>query len=211
MDGSATRRDSDRADPNPQRRRQRGLYRQHAAGADRARFGSGQCRRLLLNKSTPVQRLTLSAGGRYDWFNTNTELSPLPSPVLLPAYQKASNIDRTAPTGSFGLVYRLLPTLDLLANVQNRVSPTDQRGAVQLDGNPNSQSEPVAGDRADLRRRLSRQREQRDLEGDGIRQLLQELDPGGAGGIQQLAAVHPEPERRRRREFRASSSRSVGR
>jgi hemoglobin/transferrin/lactoferrin receptor protein len=71
----------------------------------------------VLNEWTPVQRLTLSAGGRYDWFNTNTELSPLPSPVLLPAYQKASSVDRTAPTGSFGLVYRLLPTLDLLANV----------------------------------------------------------------------------------------------
>ena len=56
----------------------------------------------VLNEWTPVQRLTLSAGGRYDWFNTNTELAPLPSPVLLPAYQKASSVDRTAPTGSFG-------------------------------------------------------------------------------------------------------------
>jgi len=34
-----------------------------------------------------------------------------------------------------------------------------------------------------LRRRLSRQREQRNLEGYGIRQLLQESDPGGAGGV----------------------------
>ena len=46
MDGGASGRDPDHADPDPQRRRQRGLYRQHAAGADRARFRSVQCRRL---------------------------------------------------------------------------------------------------------------------------------------------------------------------
>ena len=60
----------------------------------------------------------LSAGGRFDWFSTYTELAPLPSPALLPAYQKASSVDRTAPTGSIGAVFRLLPMLDLLANIQ---------------------------------------------------------------------------------------------
>ena len=64
-----------------------------------------------------MERLTLSAGGRYDWFNTWTELAPLPSPVLLPAYKKASNVDRTAPTGSVGAIFRLTPFLDLVGNI----------------------------------------------------------------------------------------------
>jgi hemoglobin/transferrin/lactoferrin receptor protein len=71
----------------------------------------------ILNEWTPLQRLTLSAGARYDWFNTTTDLAPLLAPALLPAYQKASDVNRLAPTGSFGVVYRLAPALDLLANV----------------------------------------------------------------------------------------------
>ena len=71
----------------------------------------------MLHEWTPVTPLTLSAGGRYDWFNTYTLLSPLASPALLPAYQKASNVDRTAPTGSIGAVYRISPLVDLVGDV----------------------------------------------------------------------------------------------
>ena len=71
----------------------------------------------VLNEWTPVQRLTLSAGGRFDWFSTYTDLAPLRSPALLAAYQKGSSVDRTAPTGSIGAVFRLLPMLDLLGNI----------------------------------------------------------------------------------------------
>ena len=71
-----------------------------------------------LNEWTPVAPLTLSAGGRIDYFNTQTNTSPLASPSLLPAYQAGSDVDRVAPTGSIGFVYRLLPALDLVADVQ---------------------------------------------------------------------------------------------
>ena len=163
----------------------------------------------VLNEWTPVQRLTLSAGARYDWFNTNTELAPLPSPVLLPAYQKASSVDRTAPTGSFGVVYRLLPMLDLLASVQTAFRQPTNAELFNSTATQNSQSEPLAGDRPDLRRRLSRQREQRDLEGDGIRQLLQ-----GSWRCRWCSTTRrcsPRTRTSATPRFRASSSRSVGR
>ncbi len=70
----------------------------------------------VLHEWTPVQPLTLSAGGRFDWFNTTTELSPI-APAVLPAFIGKTNVDQTAPTGSIGAVYRILPVLDLLASV----------------------------------------------------------------------------------------------
>jgi hemoglobin/transferrin/lactoferrin receptor protein len=63
-----------------------------------------------------VRPLTLSAGGRFDWFNTTTELSPI-SPAVLPAFIGKTDVDQTAPTGSVGAVYRVLPMLDLLGSV----------------------------------------------------------------------------------------------
>ena len=70
----------------------------------------------VLHEWTPIQPLTLSAGGRYDFFNTTTGLSPLPA-ATLPAFIGKTDVDASAPTGSVGLVYRILPTVDLLANV----------------------------------------------------------------------------------------------
>jgi hemoglobin/transferrin/lactoferrin receptor protein len=70
----------------------------------------------VLQEWTPVQPLTLSAGGRFDWFNTTTELSPI-APAVLPAFIGKTDVDRTAPTGSVGAVYRVRPMLDLLASV----------------------------------------------------------------------------------------------
>lgn len=71
----------------------------------------------MLHEWTPVQALTLSFGARYDWFNTQTDLAPLLSPKLLPAYEAASSVDRTAPTESGGVVVRLSPVLDLVGNI----------------------------------------------------------------------------------------------
>jgi len=71
----------------------------------------------MLHEWTPVQAFTLSLGARYDWFNTQTNLAPLLSPKLLPAYQAASNVDRTAPTESVGAVVRVLPMVDLVGSV----------------------------------------------------------------------------------------------
>ena len=70
----------------------------------------------VLNEWTPFRALTLSAGGRYDWFNTTSDLSPIPA-VMVPTFIGRDNVTNTAPTGSFGLVYRVLPMLDLIGNV----------------------------------------------------------------------------------------------
>ena len=83
------------------------------AGPDSTQTNAGV---FVLHEWTPVQPLTLSAGGRFDWFNTTTGLSPV-SPTVLPAFIGNTDVDRTAPTGSIGAVYRVLPMLDLLASI----------------------------------------------------------------------------------------------
>jgi hemoglobin/transferrin/lactoferrin receptor protein len=83
------------------------------AGPDTTQTNAGA---FVLHEWTPVEPLTLSAGGRFDWFNTTTGLSPI-APAVLPAFIGKTDVDRTAPTGSVGAVYRVLPMLDLLASV----------------------------------------------------------------------------------------------
>ena len=83
------------------------------SGPDTTQTNAGA---FVLHEWTPVQPLTLSAGGRFDWFNTTTELSPI-APAVLPAFIGKTDVDRTAPTGSVGAVYRILPMLDLLGSV----------------------------------------------------------------------------------------------
>ena len=80
------------------------------SGPDTTQTNAGA---FLLHEWTPVQPLTLSAGGRFDWFNTTTG----PSPVLNAIAPATTDVDRTAPTGSVGAVYRILPALDLLASI----------------------------------------------------------------------------------------------
>lgn len=70
-----------------------------------------------LHEWTPIAPLTLSAGGRLDYFNTQTKTWPLASTALLASYQANSNVDRLAPTGSMGAILRLTPELDLVGNV----------------------------------------------------------------------------------------------
>ena len=83
------------------------------SGPDTTQTNAGA---FILHEWTPVQPLTLSAGGRFDWFNTTTDLSPI-APAVLPAFIGKTDVDRTAPTGSVGAVYRVLPMLDLLGSV----------------------------------------------------------------------------------------------
>lgn len=73
----------------------------------------------VLHEWTPVEQVTVSAGGRLDWFNTQTATTPLSSPALLPAYLRSAETNNYAATGSVGLVYRPLSHLDLVANVGN--------------------------------------------------------------------------------------------
>ena len=153
----------------------------------------------VLNEWTPVQRLTLSAGGRYDWFNTNTELAPLPSPVLLPAYQKASSVDRTAPTGSFGVVYRLLPMLDLLASVQTAFrQPTNAElfnsTATQIP-NPNLLPETGLTYEGGFRVNVSNATLKVTVFDSFYKNLILAVPV-----VFNNSPLHPEPERRRRRD-----------
>lgn len=65
----------------------------------------------------PADRWTVSAGGRYDWFRSDVNLSPLPSPDLLPAFKAARNSTQNAVTGSLGLSYRATEVVELLGGV----------------------------------------------------------------------------------------------
>ncbi|WP_024881867.1 TonB-dependent receptor [Methylosinus sp. LW3] len=71
----------------------------------------------MLHEWTPFEALTVSAGGRFDYFNTRTRLSPLASAALLSAYVANSDTDRLAPTGSIGAVLRVAPALDVVGNI----------------------------------------------------------------------------------------------
>lgn len=70
----------------------------------------------MMHEWTPVQQLTLSAGARYDWFRTTSGLELVPASVL-PAFIGNSETTSTAPTGSAGAVFRVLPNVDLLGSV----------------------------------------------------------------------------------------------
>ncbi len=71
----------------------------------------------MLHEWTPLAPLTISAGGRLDYFNTRTRTAPLASTALLSAYQANSDVDRVAPTGSIGAVLRITPAIDLVGNI----------------------------------------------------------------------------------------------
>ncbi len=75
---------------------------------------------------TPVAPLTISAGQRVDFFNTQTATSPLASVALLPAYEADTSNNRVAPTESIGAVLRVLPVFDLVGDIQTSFhEPTD--------------------------------------------------------------------------------------
>ena len=75
---------------------------------------------------TPVAPLTISAGQRADFFNTQTATSPLASAALLPAYEADTSNNRVAPTESIGAVLRILPVFDLVGDIQTSFhEPTD--------------------------------------------------------------------------------------
>lgn len=104
----------------------------------------------LLHEWKPIQPLTLSAGGRYDWFNTTTDTSPLlpsiPASVRT-AFSSNTNVDQTAPTGSVGFVYAVLPAVDLLGNVATsfRQPTNSELYAVTATQLPNPTLQPERG------------------------------------------------------------------
>ena len=104
----------------------------------------------VLHEWKPVQPLTLSAGGRFDWFNTTTDTSPLASTIpanVRALYASKTNVDQTAPTGSVGFVYAVLPNLDLLGNVATsfRQPTNSELFAVTATQLPNPDLKPERG------------------------------------------------------------------
>ncbi|MFA1683786.1 TonB-dependent receptor [Achromobacter dolens] len=73
----------------------------------------------LSNEWTISPKWTLTAGGRLDWYRSDVDLSPLPSPDLLPAFRAARNNQQTATTGSLGVSYRATQVVELLGSVGN--------------------------------------------------------------------------------------------
>lgn len=71
----------------------------------------------LTTEWKPAPKWTVTAGGRFDWFNSDVGLEPLPSPNLLPAFRAAQNTTETATTGSLGLAYRATEVIELLGSV----------------------------------------------------------------------------------------------
>lgn len=100
----------------------------------------------VLHEWTPRSPLTLSIGGRYDWFNTNVDSSPIPA-NMRPALAARSDVDSGAPTGSAGFVYRALPMLDLLADVATsfRQPTNSELYAVSATTVPNPSLAPERG------------------------------------------------------------------
>lgn len=104
----------------------------------------------VLHEWKPIQPLTLSAGGRFDWFNTSTETSPLSSSIpadVRAVYSSKTDVDRTAPTGSAGFVYAILPTVDLLGSVATsfRQPTNSELFAVTATQLPNPNLKPESG------------------------------------------------------------------
>ena len=104
----------------------------------------------MLHEWTPFEALTVSAGGRLDYFNTRTRLSPLPSAALLSAYVANSDTDRLAPTGSIGARAARRARPRRRRQHIDGLPPSDQRRAVQFDGDLAAKSQSAAGDRRDL-------------------------------------------------------------
>jgi hemoglobin/transferrin/lactoferrin receptor protein len=69
-----------------------------------------------LQEWLPTPQWTLSGSVRYDWINTRSALSPLPSPALLPLYAGANDVIDSAVTGSAGIAYRPIEALELYGN-----------------------------------------------------------------------------------------------
>ncbi len=60
---------------------------------------------------------TLTGAGRFDWFLSDVNTSPIADPTLLPAFEAAQNTTARATTGSVGLAYRAVQQLELVANI----------------------------------------------------------------------------------------------
>jgi hemoglobin/transferrin/lactoferrin receptor protein len=67
----------------------------------------------------PSPRLTMSAGGRYDYIRTKIDATPVPGepPALSEAFARNLVARDSALTGSAGVIFRPIPTLHLVGNV----------------------------------------------------------------------------------------------
>ncbi|MDC7789654.1 TonB-dependent receptor [Rhodoplanes sp. TEM] len=117
------------------------------SGPDSTQANAGA---FMLHEWTPLNLLTLSAGGRFDWFNTTSELYPLSStikPAAVAALRANSDVTETAPTGSIGATIHVTPILDLLATVGTsyRYPTNSELFAISSTSIPNPELKPEEG------------------------------------------------------------------
>ncbi|WP_031337680.1 TonB-dependent receptor [Rhodopseudomonas sp. B29] len=113
-------------------------------GPDSAQANMGA---FMLHEWTPIRLLTLSAGGRFDWFNTTSELSPVSSARALSVLRNNSDVTTTAPTGSVGATVHVTPVLDLLASMGTsyRYPTNSELFAFSATSIPNPELKPETG------------------------------------------------------------------
>ncbi|MCP9628562.1 TonB-dependent receptor [Rhodopseudomonas palustris] len=113
-------------------------------GPDNTQANAGA---FMLHEWTANRLLTLSAGGRYDWFNTTTDLSPVSSARALAVLRQNSDVTATAPTGSVGATVHVTPMLDLLASVGTsyRYPTNSELFAFSATSIPNPELKPETG------------------------------------------------------------------
>jgi hemoglobin/transferrin/lactoferrin receptor protein len=71
------------------------------------------------NAWNPSPEWTITASGRFDWFDTETGTSPVIASVLAPLYAQNASVIQTAATGSLGVVYHLTKVVDLVGTFGN--------------------------------------------------------------------------------------------
>jgi hemoglobin/transferrin/lactoferrin receptor protein len=71
------------------------------------------------NVWSPSPDWTITASGRFDWFDTETGVSPVAAAALQPLYAQNASVDTEAATGSIGVIYHVSPIADLVGTFGN--------------------------------------------------------------------------------------------
>jgi hemoglobin/transferrin/lactoferrin receptor protein len=71
------------------------------------------------NAWNPSPQWTITASGRFDWFDTETGTSPVAAPALQPLYAQNASVNKEAETGSLGAIFHASPVADLVLTYGN--------------------------------------------------------------------------------------------
>jgi hemoglobin/transferrin/lactoferrin receptor protein len=71
------------------------------------------------NVWNPTSQWTITASGRFDWFDTATGTSPVAAIALQPLYAQNASVNKEAETGSLGAIFHASPIADLVLTYGN--------------------------------------------------------------------------------------------